>query len=382
MDSLARLLTDKLPVWAVVILVLVALAVGLASDILPPLINNQILIDIANRETHIAETLVVADLTLLPQTVFAATLTSFPSDAQRTEISNRETRAAATFAAIRQTQTEQADTVSTRISGTDQTPWIVTATLSPTPSQMPIPEVSANRPWNSNPVIRQVFLPNTNIPVNIALVPRPATGYFDMAHDEREAIEMPYWIDVTEVTRGQLRECQLQFGCSNNDSDALESNVQLSDNHPVSHIKLDEAREYCAWRGGSLPTEVQWEYAARGPSGWEYPNNIKNTEDVVWRGNQRLYPDRMAYAPLEVAALNDISWVGASDMLGNVIEWTKSLFSISEGRYVIKGSAFSIEGEPNFRFSRRDGKLPTARLNDLGFRCVFAYNADNQWGLP
>ena len=92
-------------------------------------------------------------------------------------------------------------------------------------------------------------------------------------------------------------------------------------NQPINEVTWYQAAAYCKWRGVRLPTEREWEYAARGPDNLAYP----------W-GNE-FDGDRLHYSQNsgnKTASVGNYpsgrSWVGALDMAGNVWEWTSSLY--------------------------------------------------------
>src|SRR3989442_438917 len=110
------------------------------------------------------------------------------------------------------------------------------------------------------------------------------------------------------------------------------------DQWPVTGILWSEASAYCAWRqrGGRLPTEDEWEAAARGPQGFQYPwgNGWE-------RGRANVDSLRDGFAPAGAGSPGR-SWVGAVDLIGNAWEWTAAAAPDPRGQpgHVIKGGAF------------------------------------------
>ncbi|MCA9909772.1 MAG: SUMF1/EgtB/PvdO family nonheme iron enzyme, partial [Anaerolineae bacterium] len=121
-----------------------------------------------------------------------------------------------------------------------------------------------------------------------------------------------FWIDRYEVTQGQ-------FGDFNG---VIVGDFSfLGENHPVDRIGWLEALKFCELRGMRanadvrLPTEAEWEYAARGPNSLRYPwGNEWNENYAVWTGNSTKTADVGSHP-------EGASWVGALDMSGNVWEW-------------------------------------------------------------
>lgn len=140
-----------------------------------------------------------------------------------------------------------------------------------------------------------------------------------------------YWIDKYEVTNEAYQAFVEDGGYTTQDYwsedgwawlsrqnvDALpESCVELIADHPRVCVTWYEAEAYANWRGGSLPTDAQWEYAARGPEALLYPwgnewdptlANVVDSEGTTPVGS---YPE-------------GASWVGALDMAGNAMEWSR-----------------------------------------------------------
>ncbi|MCL4256554.1 MAG: formylglycine-generating enzyme family protein, partial [Anaerolineae bacterium] len=183
----------------------------------------------------------------------------------------------------------------------------------------------------------------------------------------------PFWIDKYEVTKSQFESFNGQKSADYTYND---------DNLPIEMITWFEARQFCESRNGRLPTEVQWEYAARGPNNWIYPwGNNFNPNNLVYVGTanigvRRLYPAG-SYE-------GGMSWVGAMDMAGNVWEWVNSVYmpypysessenpdmtSSSQREYVIRGGGWSSD-DNRARSAFRGKWIPTYANYDVGFRCV------------
>lgn len=141
-----------------------------------------------------------------------------------------------------------------------------------------------------------------------------------------------YWIDQTEVTNAAFQafvdaggyttpEYWSEDGLKWLNRQEVETlpltcEAEAADDHPRVCVTWFEAEAYAAWRGGSLPTEAQWEYAARGPESLVYPwgsdwnPDLANVVDSTGLTPVGSYPD-------------GASWVGALDLAGNAMEWVQ-----------------------------------------------------------
>ena len=134
-------------------------------------------------------------------------------------------------------------------------------------------------------------------------------------------------------------------------------------NWPVVRVSWHQAKAYCGWAGGRLPTEAEWERAARGPACWAYPWG--NEEIDTTRAN---YDESRIGHPTPVGLYSTgVSWEGACDMTGNVWEWTGSEYSKGSGTYVLRGGCYA-RLKWYARPSHRLDFQPDVQTLFLGFR--------------
>ena len=134
-------------------------------------------------------------------------------------------------------------------------------------------------------------------------------------------------------------------------------------NWPVVNVMWHQATAYCEWAGGRLPTEEEWERAARGPNGTKYP----------W-GNEDIDPSRANYDESKIGHPTPVglypsgaSAEGIHDMVGNVWEWTSSEYSKGSGTYVWRGGSFGLNRWVARSSCRADAQ-PVGQYLNLGFR--------------
>lgn len=185
-----------------------------------------------------------------------------------------------------------------------------------------------------------------------------------------------FCMDATEVTTAAYTACVNGGNCGKPEvSTPYNFGWPGRENHPINGVDWEQATIYCATHGLRLPTEEEWEYAARGADGRTYPwGNDAPDKQLCW---DRFGPGK-ANSTCAVGSfpLGD-SPFGLSDMSGNVWEWTSSGYVGNYGEApfenvrVIRGGGDWHYGDPLvFRSSNRTYSAPALRGGALGFRCA------------
>ena len=186
-----------------------------------------------------------------------------------------------------------------------------------------------------------------------------------------------YWMDITEATQEEYAEFVAATGHRAPYHWLGGEMPGHAAKHPVHNVDWDDARSYCEWRGKRLPTEAEWERAARGGAeGERYPwGDGKPNRDKARYATQ-LGPSAVAQHPPNEFGLHD--------MAGGVAEWCQDWFdrtyySVSppagprgpdDGTYkIIRGGAWS-DGPNRITVFFRNWVRPNQRTPNLGFRCV------------
>ena len=201
-------------------------------------------------------------------------------------------------------------------------------------------------------------------------------GYSAYHNDEgpkREVTLDSYWIGKNLITVAQFRDftraTRYKFDWTNN-----RPQWGWVDTMPMVMVTWDDARAYCKWAGGDLPTEAQYEKAARGTDGREFPWGD------TWNIN-RLCADKQETYPIG-SFPNGASPYGCLDMVGNAQEWCRDWYGkdyedlstqnptgVEKGdQRVLRGGSFSMVASENFRCSWRQAAGPKARACVFGFR--------------
>jgi formylglycine-generating enzyme required for sulfatase activity len=266
----------------------------------------------------------------------------------------------------------------------------------PNRTTQPTPTLTINPTFISVPPL--ALIPGSNYlrPVDeMRMVDVPA-GEFRMGstesfidHDERPVHTIyldEYWIDQTEVTNGMYAKCVTSGACQppivfgSSFRSSYYDNSQFTD-YPVIYISWYAASAYCAWAGGRLPSEAEWEKAARGTDERTYPwgNSPPSCSLANYQGCKN---DTVAVGSYPAGA----SPYGVLDMAGNVWEFVKDWYgetyysqspasnpqgpAIGDGNYVVLRGGSWVESK---NFLRSAYRLDDGRDNmypKFGFRCA------------
>lgn len=200
---------------------------------------------------------------------------------------------------------------------------------------------------------------------------RIAAGSFLMGDDKHSERVGAFEMDVTEVTVAAYTACVNAGRCTpaNTGNDFCNWGKSDRANHPINCVDWDQATAYCAWAGKRLPSEQEWEYAARGTDGRTYPwGETTPGSQLCWdgEGSDLGKGNRQSTCPVGSYPRGD-SPFGLHDMAGNVWEWTSS----GEGAArVFRGGGWSFDISSLVRATNRVRGTPTDRSLHVGFRCA------------
>ena len=301
------------------------------------------------------------------------------------------------------------------------------ATVAPTRTPTPTATATEQPTATATPANWRIAVLPGGVESAQVLVP---AGAFMMGAEDEDADEDEdpihevrldaFWLDVTEVTNVQYAAFVADTGFVTADeldgegysvlTDTFEnvrganwrhprgpeSDIIGQDDLPVTLVSYDDARAYCTWAGGRLPTEAEWEYAARGPSAPLYPwgdvfsdqrvNACDRNCPMSWADDS--FNDGYTFAAAVGTFGGGVSWAGAEDMAGNVWEWTADWYdpnyyarspvdnpagpsgSVDEDGKSVRGGAWS---------STDQGVRSTTRVSvgawrghfDVGIRCAY-----------
>jgi serine/threonine-protein kinase len=186
-------------------------------------------------------------------------------------------------------------------------------------------------------------------------------------------------ITVHEITMQQYDQCAATGSCpAVGLGRGCTWQNEGKERQPINCASWHAARAYCAAKGWRLPTEQEWEAAARGAERLSFPwGSTDATCEVTVLADPK--PGCGTGGPLPVGSRpRDRSWIGALDMGGNVREWTASQHAPYAGAagiepregVVVKGGSYSVGVEEMPRAHTRAVELPNEQQADLGFRCA------------
>jgi eukaryotic-like serine/threonine-protein kinase len=254
-----------------------------------------------------------------------------------------------------------------------------TKTNTPSSTQTPIPGLDIGSTMTGKDGMTLLFVP---------------AGEFTMGSDNSGSDEKPvhkvnldaFWIDQTEVTNAMYAQCVLANECdapspvSSATGEFYFGNSEF-DNYPVINVSWEDAQTYCLWVDRRLPTEAEWEKAARGETAFTYPwghdapnNDLLNYNSAVGDTTEvGTYPD-------------GASPYGTLDMAGNVWEWVADWYSDTyyqrspssnplgpdPGIYRVLRGGSAYHDDFNVRSANRYGDDPTNTNFVVGFRCAMS----------
>jgi formylglycine-generating enzyme required for sulfatase activity len=255
----------------------------------------------------------------------------------------------------------------------------------PTETSTPVPTVSAITPTST--VLPAQITDSAGI--QMALVP---AGEFEMGSASGNLDERPvhtvtlddFYIDLYEVTNALYEKCVEAGVCSPPSVIFKLSGLDYYGSsryadYPVFYVSWDSAKAFCEWRGGRLPTEAEWEKAARGTDNRTYPwGESANCNHANYSACNLQLPNRVGKYP------QGASPYGIFDLAGNVAEWVADWYddiydalAVNNptgpefGTFrVVRGGSWK-DPENNLRVSDRDKILASSEgANFLGFRCA------------
>ena len=188
---------------------------------------------------------------------------------------------------------------------------------------------------------------------------------------------LPAGIEFTksEVTLAQYRACVKAGRCTKpktkNDHKYYNWGYTDRDKHPINGVDWNQAKSFCEWAGGRLPTEKEWEAEASNKGSRKYPwgEEEVSCDRVIWGdGKNTDGCGRDSTWPVcSKARGNSVS--GLCDMGGNLREWTSSWYDDEKKARVVRGGSWDYDGTEDFRASDRHRFYPAGRSNRIGLRC-------------
>jgi serine/threonine protein kinase len=252
----------------------------------------------------------------------------------------------------------------------------------PTPAPVPVPVQNDSPPEPVRPslpppppALSACQSGMVEVPGGVAELGKSGLGA--TANEIHTSFVSTFCIDRTEVTASAYERCVAQGPCS---SAATSGEIRFPEwcnatepsrgSHPANCVHARQADAYCRWVGKRLPTDEEWEYAARGAHGHTFPWGSESPGgNACW--------DRQGTCVVG-SLLSGASPFGALDMVGNVYEWTSNAYSEpyngipKAGTRVYRGGAWSTQPAKigNLEPARRAYANELFLSADIGFRCA------------
>ena len=273
-----------------------------------------------------------------------------------------------------------------------QTPLAATASETARPTRTATLEPTSTPTWTGTEIMQATL---TSLPLYIAdekgvpMAYVPA-GAFLMGSDQGSADERPihsvhldaFYMDQFEVTNGLYKACVDAKVCQRVKKSSATRSRYYDDPHfvrfPVLFVNWTMAQTYCEWRGARLPTEAEWEKAARGTTSFIYPWGDHVSCNLANYGN--------CLGDTSGALIYDLgeSQFGVYNMAGNVWEWVSDWYSDvyyrsspqdnpqgpdTGTKKVLRGGSWK-DNYVEIRSTNRDSHNPYYSSNAIGFRCA------------
>ena len=223
----------------------------------------------------------------------------------------------------------------------------------------------------------------------------PAGEFIMGSDDEKAGAATPahtvtldsFYMDVYEVTRIRYKECVVSGVCSEAGVPSIDL-FYASPDYPMSSIDWNQSKTYCEWRGARLPSEAEWEKAARGTDGRTYPWGEEFAPTYVnVNGDYQKEP----YGPADVGTYEKgKSPYGMYDMSGNVWEWVSDPYIAYPGNQgegvfwptdrVLRGGSWYFPDRGALSSWFRYASPPDVIEGSFGFRC--AVSSDSVVRMP
>jgi formylglycine-generating enzyme len=227
--------------------------------------------------------------------------------------------------------------------------------------------------WRSG--VEMVYIPGGSFRIG----DNDSSDWFETAKPVRAVTLSPYWLSKTPVTVAQFRVFTDDSGYRYDwKKYKPDWGWNAHPDYPMVNVSWDDAMAYCTWAGGTLPTEAQWERAAKGPRGTNYPWGDEWNKDLcVNRDNSNNQP-----APVLRSDRMYQTSEGLLDMAGNVWQWCRDWHNegygflksndpenTTQGQYrVLRGGSWLANTPGVFRSASRGYCDPGLRFYYVGFR--------------